>query len=448
MGSAIGWRLAACLVVLGLPPALSARADDTPPVSETGAPASPLDEKQLQLRGLQETIEAGATRRAALAAEIDGLKTDHAKLAASLIETTSSVGDTESKVADAEARLGVLVSRETATKHALDGRRAIVAEVLAALQRMGRKPPPALLVDPEDVLKAIRTSMLLGAVLPGMRTETDALMADLTDLTRTRQAIEAERTRLASDLATLGRERERLAALIDARQKALGVAEGDLAGERDKAKQLADQAGSLKDLIGRMEHESTAAAAAAEAARSSDEKLAAMMPNPGVAPAPIPPAARDPARLAPAVAFSATKGLLAFPAAGTRLRDFGEDDGLGGTEKGLLLETRPSAVVAAPADGWVAFAGPYRSFGQLLILNAGGGYYIVLAGMERINVGLGQFVLAGEPVASMGDGASKSVAAVALGATRPVLYVEFRKDGATIDPGPWWAKPELQKVRG
>ena len=104
--------------------------------------------------------------------------------------------------------------------------------------------------------------------------------------------------------------------------------------------------------------------------------------------------------------------------------------------------------MASPADGWISYAGPYRSFGQLLILNAGGGYYIVLAGMERVDVGLGQFVLAGEPVAAMGDGSARTAAAVALGVAQPVLYVEFRKDGATIDPGPWWAKPELQKVRG
>ena len=168
------------------------------------------------------------------------------------------------------------------------------------------------------------------------------------------------------------------------------------------------------------------------------------MPDARPAPAPF----KDPARLAPAVAFSTTKGMLPLPVAGTRLRGFGEDDGLGGTEKGMLVETRNGAIVAAPADGWVAFAGPYRSFGQLVILNAGGGYYIVLAGMERINVDLGQFVLAGEPLAVMGEGSTKTAAAVALGAAQPVLYVEFRKDGATIDPGPWWAKPELQKVRG
>ena len=83
-----------------------------------------------------------------------------------------------------------------------------------------------------------------------------------------------------------------------------------------------------------------------------------------------------------------------------------------------------------------------------MIINAGGGYYIVLAGMDRINVEVGQFVLTGEPVAVMGDGSAKTAAAIAIGATQPILYVEFRKDGTAIDPGPWWARSELEKVRG
>ena len=421
-------------------PASAKSASAKPDASSQPASGGSLDENNLRLRGLRETIDAGIARRNALAVEVAGLESDHAKLAATLIATTKTVRDDEMAVADAETRLATLDERERATKRSLDSRRAIVGKVLAALQRMGRKPPPALLVDPDDVLKAIRTSMLLGAVLPGMRAETEALLADLTDLARTRKAIGTESERLAKEVTSLGRESERLSVLVDARQAALGKAHGDMEAERDKAKQLAGEAGSLKDLIGRMEQANTAAAAAA---RTSDETLS-MTPNvkPGVAPF------KDPVRLAPAVAFNATKGLLPLPVAGTRLRGFGEDDGLGGTEKGMLVATRAGAIVAAPADGWVAFAGPYRGFGELVILNAGAGYYIVLAGMERINVDLSQFVLAGEPIAVMGEGSTKTAAAIALGAAQPVLYVEFRKDGATIDPGPWWAKPELQKVRG
>jgi septal ring factor EnvC (AmiA/AmiB activator) len=137
-----------------------------------------------------------------------------------------------------------------------------------------------------------------------------------------------------------------------------------------------------------------------------------------------------------------------MPASGLLIKGFGAPDGFGGTEKGLFIGTRSQAVVASPADGWVAFRGPYRSYGQLLIINAGGGYYIVLAGMDRINVEIGQFVLAGEPIAVMGDGSVKTAATIAVGTLQPVLYVEFRKDGAAIDPGPWWVKPDSQKVRG
>jgi septal ring factor EnvC (AmiA/AmiB activator) len=93
------------------------------------------------------------------------------------------------------------------------------------------------------------------------------------------------------------------------------------------------------------------------------------------------------------------------------------------------------------------YSGHFRNYGQLLIINAGGGYHVLLAGMERISVDLGQFVVTGEPVAAMGGGA-QSAAAIAGGATQPVLYVEFRKDGVPVDPGPWWVANEGQKVRG
>ena len=83
----------------------------------------------------------------------------------------------------------------------------------------------------------------------------------------------------------------------------------------------------------------------------------------------------------------------------------------------------------------MVYAGPFRNYGQLLILNAGGGYHVLLAGMDRISVDLGQFVLTGEPVAVMGSG-SQIAATLATGSSQPVLYVEFRKDGTPVDPRP------------
>ena len=151
--------------------------------------------------------------------------------------------------------------------------------------------------------------------------------------------------------------------------------------------------------------------------------------------------------LAPAVAFASLRGQVPSPVNGVRLKEFGAPDGNGGAEKGLSIATRTGAQVTAPADGWVVYAGAFRSYGQLLILNVGGGYHVLLAGMERISVDLGQFVLTGEPVALMGNG-SHIAAILATGSSQPVLYVEFRKDGVPVDPGPWWAAGEGEKVRG
>jgi septal ring factor EnvC (AmiA/AmiB activator) len=130
-----------------------------------------------------------------------------------------------------------------------------------------------------------------------------------------------------------------------------------------------------------------------------------------------------------------------------KTRDYGAADGLGGTEKGISITTRLGAQVTAPCDGWVVYSAPYRSYGQLLILNAGDGYHVLLAGMERISVDVGQFVLTGEPVAVMGR-SPQVASAIVAGTGQPVLYIEFRKDGTPVDPAPWWVTTDSEKVRG
>jgi len=420
----------------------SAPLDAVPPVKD-------IESRQHELNGIQDNIDASEAQRRKIEAEIETIRNDHARLSAALVDTTQKANSDEQKMNDAEKRIAILAGNEDAIRRSLESRRSVIAEVLASLQRMGRRPPPALLVAPEDMLQAIRTSMLLGAVLPEMRDETAALATDLSDLVKLRASIATEQESLAHDAASLKAEHERLAALIEARQEALSTAEQTLGSERDRARDLSHQAANLKDLIGKMESEVAAASHAAEAARAADEALKRM--------AELDPATKqkfegspfkDPARLTPAIAFADAKGLLPFPVAGNPVRNFGSPDGAGGFEKGLLLGTRTQAVVASPCDGWIAYAGPYRTYGQLLIVNAGQGYYVILAGMDRINVNVGQFILAGEPVAKMGDGSAKTAVAIAIGAEQPILYVEFRKDGTAIDPGPWWAKPDMQRVRG
>ncbi len=105
-----------------------------------------------------------------------------------------------------------------------------------------------------------------------------------------------------------------------------------------------------------------------------------------------------------------------------------------------MVKTQSGAIVTAPAGGVVLYAGPFRSYGQLLILNAGNGYHVVLAGLDKISVTLGQSVVSGEPIGAMGEARLASVAAFGDAGGEPELYIEFRKDGKPIDPAPWWAQ--------
>ncbi|MEO1794844.1 MAG: peptidoglycan DD-metalloendopeptidase family protein, partial [Pseudomonadota bacterium] len=147
-------------------------------------------------------------------------------------------------------------------------------------------------------------------------------------------------------------------------------------------------------------------------------------------------------RLAPAIPFHRAKGRLPLPAAGRLVLNYGDRTRYGRRSKGVVIETRNRAQITSPADGWVVYAGPFRSYGQLLIINTGGGYHIILAGLSRIDVQLGQFVLASEPIGAMGRGAGKQAAR-----TKPVLYVEFRRKGQPIDPKPWWVRGRVVAQR-
>ncbi len=402
-----------------------------------------LKARAQELAAIRAEQQRAADSEARLRAEIEGFGKDRRKLNTDLIATAARMREIETRLSSTEGRIAPLEDQERALRQSLHERRGTISEVLAALQRIGRRPPPALLVSPEDAAKTLRGAIVLGAVVPELRDRAQRVAADLGALQTLRTEIIAERAKLKTDLTFLSDEQQRMTLLIEERQKQQVESERALEQSRMQVELLARQAGTLQDLVARLEQGlDNAARAAREPA--PDHKGAT---KPALA------TLKDPGRLAPAVAFASARGSLPMPVNGVKIRDFGASDGIGGVERGISVATRPGAQVISPSDGWVVYAGPFRSYGQLLILNAGGGYHIVLAGMDRISVGIGQFVLTGEPVAVMGSGSVQVATASSretaqLGTSQPVLYVEFRKDGTPVDSGPWWAKKESEKVRG
>ena len=400
-----------------------------------------IKQREQELEAARVQQKSAADLREKLRAEITAIGEDRSKLNAQLIDVAARVRGVEAKIDDAEARLRPLDAREAQLRDSLNSRTTEIGEVLSALQRAGRRTPPALLVTPEDALKSLRTAMLLGAVVPELRAQAQTLVGDLGELVTLRKAIATERDQLALDRDKVKEDQTRLGSLIDERQKKQSADEKDMEAETTRSIALASQVDSLQGLISKMELDVKSAAKAAVTADLQGTPAILNNGKPNLA------ALKDPGRLSPAMAFASAKGLLTLPVNGVRIREFGGSDGLGGVEKGISLASRPGAQVTTPCDGWVVYAGPFRSYGQLLILNAGGGYHVLIAGMERISVSIGQFVLTGEPVATMGS-TSQIASVLAANATRPVLYIEFRKDGTPIDPGPWWAANEGEKVRG
>jgi len=411
----------------------SASAQTAGPSQNASAAPDAIKQRAQELEAARAAQKASVDAQAKLKAEISAIGQDRSKLNEQLIDVAGKVRAAETGITDAEARLRPLDAREQAIRSSQDSRRTEIVEVLAALQRAGRRTPPALLVRPEDALQSLRTAMLLGSVVPDLRARATSLANDLSELIALRKTTATERDRLAADRDRLKTDQTRLAALVDERQRQQGAIEKDMEAESARAIALAKQADSLQGLIAKMEQDVKAAAKAALAASQSGRSDSALFKNPN--------------RTSPAIAFASAKGLFRFPVNGAKIRDFGGSDGAGGIEKGISLASRPGAQVTTPCDGWVVYAGPFRSYGQLLILNAGGGYHVLIAGMERISVNIGQFVLTGEPVATMGS-TSQVASILATNASQPVLYVEFRKDGTPIDPGPWWAANEGEKVRG
>lgn len=405
-----------------------------------------LENKQQEFEKLEDAAMQSRGRKHALESKVAELTHSRERLNQELLEATNKLRQMENRASEIETRLETLIEREKTITQSLDGRRAVIAEILIVLQRMGRRPPPALLTRPQDILESLRAALALESILPPMRAEARALQNDLTELLRLRESMQNENEKLIDEKTLLKSQSIQLIKIIASRQENLLSAQTQLKSEAERAQALAQRATSLKDLISRMENESDAGRRAAIAARQSDAAQARLNEDQRrmAHEAPF----QDLSRLAPVIPFSELKARLSLPAAGMIAKRYGSPDGNGGKEKGVSIATRANGIVTAPCDGWIAFSGPYRSYGQLLIINAGDGYYVVLAGMSRSNVNVGQFVLAGEPVASMGDGTAQTAATIAIGASTPILYVEFRKDGASIDPGPWWARSDSRKVGG
>jgi len=322
----------------------------------------------------------------------------------------------ERAVIDNQAHIAGLEAAQAVSEALLATRREQLVESLAALQRLDIDPPPALLVKPQDALAAARGAMLLGTLVPELKEVADDLsfqIKTLEDLTRT---IARQQDQLKQDANALVVERRRIDELLVARREEERVSSRDAQEAAKKYAALAGRARSLRDLLGGLEQDVPTITALRDGASSTAKRPA----------------------------FASRRGSLRSPVIGRIVQRFGNDDGSGSIAQGVSLSTRAGAQVVSPADAEIVFAGPFRSYGNVLIITPGDNYLIVIAGLAEIYANPGQQLLAGEPVGRMSSGGnaangsqSANPAARSSAGQAPVLYIELRKDGAPVDPAPW-----------
>lgn len=415
------------------------------------------EEAKKKLEATSEKLKSSRAQEEGLAQDVAALAEARAKLNTELIETAKRAQASEANLSQTEAKLSELTDQVNVIKSSITERKETIVKMLSAMQRIGRTPPPALVTRRDDALAVVRSAMLLAQVFPELKYQADNLSQELEGLVALEARIREQRDAEKVETDRLVAERGRIDLLLNEKKTKLSQSEAELQVTRQAAEQQAAEVTELNELVARLDeriakaevaqYDAELAAEQALRARNQSQTLATPANEKliEIKPDPTRLAFASPDRMKPALPFEAAKGSLRLPAQGKQVKHFGEADGVGGTLKGLSLQTRAEARIVAPADGWVVYAGPFRSYGQLLILNAGGGYHVLLAGMGRIDVSLGQFVLAGEPIAVMGVSGTASQGDT--DSLRPVLYVELRKDGRPIDPGPWWAEAS-EKVQG
>jgi len=394
---AIG-RHAASLLLAGVIGAVAA-----PPaaIAET-KPAEKPDPKKLK------EVEARIKREREAAAELvkrtAAIRDEIRALREKLVKTAAATQTRESVLTRQEAELRVLEGREKTAAADFQKRQQQLAEILAALQRLSLRPPVTLASRSDDANDAVRTALVLRSLVPELERRAERLKQEIEAYARLKEAVRARRGTVADADTALGRERQALVALLEQKQALLKETEEEQSANKGRLEALTLEAENLRDLLAKLRQDKAKPEPAPRTAALTEPEKGKIR------------------------SFAAARGKLTLPAAGTVAPHFGSDERFGEFSRGLMIAARPGAQAVAPYDGQVVFAGPFRGYGRILIIEHRDGYHSLIVGLARIDASVKQWVLAGEPVGIVGEYDSQGAQ----------LYVEIRQNGRPIDPANWF----------
>jgi septal ring factor EnvC (AmiA/AmiB activator) len=327
-------------------------------------------------------------------AELKNIEKELGETSNKLVSTASSLQKSEKSLETLEDRIAELEKQQKEIQKRLEGDQGSLSTLLLALERLRRMPPEAMIVQPETPLKTAQSALLLRDILPALQQKTDALKADLEKLSAISKDLQDQKEKATKENIALASQQDKLSALVKERKDLFTSTHKDIEEQARKIEHISAQSKTLSDLVQRL--------------RSDKEEKKAPEEKPSQ------------------FSFQALKsGSARLPVSGTVVTSFSEPDNFGAPSQGIDIEAREGAVVVAPMGGVVRFAGHFKNYGNMVILEHEKGWHSLIAGLKKIDTVVGQSVSVGEPLGILNKSSD---------GRRSRLYYELRQNGKAVNP--------------
>lgn len=373
-----------------------------------------------RLQSIQREQQQQEARQAELEQKRQAISKDIETLKSNLVRLAAEAEGYERTSRTTSERLSALKRKEARLREAVYGDRQALQQLLGALQRIETNPPPIVFVSPQNAADAVRAGKVISVVSVNLKSHADEISHQIQDLNTVRQSIEKQREELAKSEKNLSSKMSDIENLVDKKTQMEHSVSKERTAVIRRMNELAEEASNLQDLIRQVERKADDISPrlkpnGSEASRSNELPYPRLKPKAGDRPTPLtlPP---DTAR------FADARGFVRVPVRGTVEKSYTS------SHKGLSVASRRGAQVVAPYAGRVEFAGPYKYYDKVVIMNTGGGYFVVLTGLGELFVESGEMLQAGEPIGLMPIHSNST----------QNLYIEVRKDGAPVNPAPWF----------
>ncbi len=372
-----------------------------------------------ELERMEQKVQQQSIEHKKLQAQATQINLELTTVSREMVKAAKLIQNNEEKLSQMERQLEKLKADLAEAEAGFSQEDDNLIKTLAALQNLALKPTEALLVQPLTPVETIRSAMLLRETVPYLEENANRIRKELAQIAQKKNLVEQQFAQISKQKKLLEQEHSRMKALVQKKSKMRNVVEIQSEKAKKNVERLASQANDLRDLLSKLEKQRLEKQRRAEEKRRQEEEARRLAESKtGTVQQP-------PAITVASTGFRLAKGTLPMPARGKIITAYGEQMVKGVSAKGITIRTRNQAQVIAPFDGAVIFAGPFRGYGNLIIIEHGDGYLSLLAGLQSMDVEVGQMLLAGEPIGQMPeDGDAK-------------LYVEIRKDNQPIDPMAW-----------